>query len=291
MMYKIIGGDGKEYGPVSADELRQWIAEARLNAQSLACAEGTREWKPLSSFPEFAQALGAKAAPPPPLSAIGGLQPPGDAYASEILLRPTSLKIGACLSRSWKLVTSNFALLVGASAVVWALSLISQVIPFASLLLGGPLFGGLCLVFLRRIRSQPAEISGVFDGFRIAFLQLMLASVVSQILATLGLFCCLILPGIYLVVAWVFCLPLAADKRLEFWAAMELSRKVVTRVWFEMLVLLLIVLLPFVLFTIAACGKILSAFFVSLRELSSSGSPDPDRIRQIVMQVSGSSIL
>jgi uncharacterized membrane protein len=53
---------------------------------------------------------------------------------------------------------------------------------------------------------------------------------VSLLLTGLG-FLCLILPGIYLWVAWSFTLPLIIDKRLDFWTAMELSRKVVTRHW------------------------------------------------------------
>jgi len=62
-MYKIIGADGKEYGPITADQLRQWIAEGRANAQTKILAEGTTEWKPLSEFPEFAAAP-ASSAPP-----------------------------------------------------------------------------------------------------------------------------------------------------------------------------------------------------------------------------------
>ncbi|MGD0060607.1 MAG: CD225/dispanin family protein [Verrucomicrobiia bacterium] len=53
-MFKIIGGDGRPYGPVSADQIRQWIAEGRANAQTMAQAEGSVEWKPLGQFPEFA---------------------------------------------------------------------------------------------------------------------------------------------------------------------------------------------------------------------------------------------
>ena len=30
-MYKIIGADQKEYGPVPADQVRKWIAERRAN--------------------------------------------------------------------------------------------------------------------------------------------------------------------------------------------------------------------------------------------------------------------
>jgi TM2 domain-containing membrane protein YozV len=62
-MYKIVGVDGQQYGPVSAEEIRRWIADKRVNAQTLAQAEGGPEWKPLGSFSEFASEL--KAVPPP----------------------------------------------------------------------------------------------------------------------------------------------------------------------------------------------------------------------------------
>jgi hypothetical protein len=60
-MYKIIGDDGREYGPVSAADLRRWIAEGRVNAQSQIKIEGGTDWRPLGSFPELA----APAAPAP----------------------------------------------------------------------------------------------------------------------------------------------------------------------------------------------------------------------------------
>jgi TM2 domain-containing membrane protein YozV len=53
-MYKIIGVDGQQYGPVSSDQMRRWIAENRVRAETLVQAEGTTDWKPLSAFPEFA---------------------------------------------------------------------------------------------------------------------------------------------------------------------------------------------------------------------------------------------
>jgi TM2 domain-containing membrane protein YozV len=56
-MYRIIGKDGQQYGPVAADQLRSWIAENRANAQTLTQSEGNPEWKPLSTFAEFAACL------------------------------------------------------------------------------------------------------------------------------------------------------------------------------------------------------------------------------------------
>lgn len=82
-MYKIIGTDGKEYGPVSADQIRQWVAESRLNAQSKVQAEGGAEWKPLSTLPEFADALAAKSPTAgPPLPATPAIAVPAAAQVS-----------------------------------------------------------------------------------------------------------------------------------------------------------------------------------------------------------------
>jgi TM2 domain-containing membrane protein YozV len=64
-MYKIIGMDGRPYGPVSAEEMRRWIAENRVNAQTSVQMEGSPEWKPLGSFSEFASGLNAV---PPPIA-------------------------------------------------------------------------------------------------------------------------------------------------------------------------------------------------------------------------------
>lgn len=56
-MFTIIGGDGKEYGPVSADQLRQWMAENRVRLDTQAKRVGTDAWQALGTFPEFAGAL------------------------------------------------------------------------------------------------------------------------------------------------------------------------------------------------------------------------------------------
>jgi hypothetical protein len=52
-MYKIIGSDQKVYGPVSVAQIRQWQTEGRVNSTTLLQAEGSKEWKPLFSVPEF----------------------------------------------------------------------------------------------------------------------------------------------------------------------------------------------------------------------------------------------
>ena len=77
-MFKIIGADQKEYGPVTAEELRQWIEEGRANSQTLVQEEGGA-WKPLSTFPEFGVSVPTAPpppAPPPPVAAPAVITPP-----------------------------------------------------------------------------------------------------------------------------------------------------------------------------------------------------------------------
>jgi len=96
--YTIIGGDQKEYGSVTADDLRKWIADGRLNAQSLAKEENDTEWRPLSAFPEFADALGVSSAPPPPLTApIAGAGGGRDAALQLVKGPVIGLKVTAIL--------------------------------------------------------------------------------------------------------------------------------------------------------------------------------------------------
>jgi Domain of unknown function (DUF4190)/GYF domain 2 len=63
-VYRVLGTDGNEYGPVSAEVLHQWIAEGRACAKTSVQLEGGADWQPLGSVPEFTDALAAMPAGP-----------------------------------------------------------------------------------------------------------------------------------------------------------------------------------------------------------------------------------
>ena len=62
-MYKIIGTDGKQYGPVSGVQLRQWIAEGRVESRTPVFVDGAKEWNFVGLLPEFANYF-SKTTPP-----------------------------------------------------------------------------------------------------------------------------------------------------------------------------------------------------------------------------------
>src|SRR5476649_1513902 len=65
-MFIIIGGDGKEYGPVTVEQIRTWIRSGRANLETKAKALGTEEWRSLADFAEFSSPDGA----PPVLAPV-----------------------------------------------------------------------------------------------------------------------------------------------------------------------------------------------------------------------------
>ena len=91
-MYRIIGGDQKEYGTLSAEDMRKWIAEGRLNAQTLTKAEGDEAFRPLGGFPEFVDALAAAAAEP--IQPTTPIQPASDGNRDAALRQVKGPAIG-----------------------------------------------------------------------------------------------------------------------------------------------------------------------------------------------------
>jgi TM2 domain-containing membrane protein YozV len=80
-MYKIIGADGQPYGPVPLEQLLRWLAENRVNAQTLVQPEGVPDWRALATFPELADKL-----PPPPSAAS---PQPGTPPIATLAARPS----------------------------------------------------------------------------------------------------------------------------------------------------------------------------------------------------------
>jgi len=278
-MYKIIGADQKEYGPVSAEQLRQWINEGRVNAQTRVLPEGTTEWKTLAELPEFAEAWIIR---PPVAGAVPGFEAhaglPADLFA-----RDYDLDIGGCIGRGWELLKDNFGLLLCGTLIylgielgigmLGAIPLIGPLFSLANIVVVGPLLGGLYYLSLQAIRRQPAGAGDVFTGFRTAFLQLFLGKLVPALLAGLCLIpaaivavitiipsilhhqppgpgsllivivialACMI-PMFFLQVNWIFTLPLIIDRKLNFWEAMQTSWKMVGKHWWYVFGLLLLV--------------------------------------------------
>ncbi|MBM3881549.1 MAG: DUF4339 domain-containing protein [Verrucomicrobia bacterium] len=55
--YQLICGDDQEYGPLTAEQVCQWLADGRIHARTQVKEHGADQWRLLSEFPDFAEAL------------------------------------------------------------------------------------------------------------------------------------------------------------------------------------------------------------------------------------------
>lgn len=52
--YTVAGGDGKNYGPVPAAQIREWIRQARVDSRTPVFVNGTADWTFIGLLPAFA---------------------------------------------------------------------------------------------------------------------------------------------------------------------------------------------------------------------------------------------
>ncbi|WP_076790644.1 hypothetical protein [Chlorobium sp. KB01] len=137
------------------------------------------------------------------------------------------------IRKGWEMFRLNIGEFVGFTLVVFVISALSSMsngggsIIFSSLT--APLCAGFGIAVFKRMSGQEIQFSDFFLGFKY-LLPLFLAGLAMGLLVAVGLVL-LILPGIYLAVGYTFTMFLIVDYRMEFWQAMETSRKIVTRQW------------------------------------------------------------
>lgn len=95
-----------------------------------------------------------------------------------------------------------------------------------------PLIVGVMMLGVRRACGQPVSFGVVF-GYFDKLAPLAGAYLLTTLLTYVGVLF-LILPGIYLALAYGMTLPLIADQNLPIWQAMETSRKALTHKWFRL---------------------------------------------------------
>jgi uncharacterized membrane protein len=298
--YFIIGGDGRQYGPITADDIRKWIAEGRLNAESSAKPESDAEWRPLAKFPEFADLFGLVADPERP-SAVP--LAPADWQAQDY-----ELDLGGCFTRSWELYTKNFGVLFAGVLIYMLIEmffsflgqipLIGPVFSLGNLIIIGPLMGGLYYQYILVNRGEKTAVGDIFAGFRRRFVHLMMyhllvtfisllcfspvfimygpkflplyhqmqaasgdqaaameavKNLLSLMFATVPWALVCAIPLTYISVSLIFTMPLIIDKDMDFMAAMGTSWRMVSKHWWLVFGLTILVGLVSMIGLICCC--------------------------------------
>jgi len=105
--YKIIGADGREYGPATLDELREWTREGRVGRQTLVWSSQTGLWTAAERLVELAELSNAM----PDAGAGTAADAPGPAEAAGFWLRFVAFWVDNVL------ITAAVLLVVGLPAM------------------------------------------------------------------------------------------------------------------------------------------------------------------------------
>ena len=158
---------------------------------------------------------------------------------------PASLPLSDYFKTGWGLFIQYPGGFVGFCLIYLLIQAALHSIPYvgavASFAVSTPLLMGNFIVSAKLLHGQTPEFRDFFAGFQY-FLPLLLLSLVAGLFIGIGTLL-LVIPGLYLLVAYMFASYLVVDRRLDFWPAMELSRRTVNPRWFGYFAFALLVVL------------------------------------------------
>ncbi|MEX6501787.1 hypothetical protein [Pseudomonas zhanjiangensis] len=181
----------------------------------------------------------------------------------QALARGYDFNIGELLGESWQRIKGTKGIIMGGFLVFYVVMLV------ASFVLGGvfgvlgalnenpvtlivgqllisilssavayPFMAGINMVGIRRAADQPLSFNEIFSHFG-RTLPLVITAVLMMVLIYLGMLL-LVLPGLYLAIAYMLAIPLVVERGLSPWQALEASRKAISQHWFKVFGLFLL---------------------------------------------------
>jgi uncharacterized membrane protein len=151
---------------------------------------------------------------------------------AEQISKGYNIKIESYISRGWDILRQRTDYFVLHTIVIFILSSI----PFLSI----PLSAGFLIAAYYISSGKKIYFENFFEGFR-HFIAFFLFIIVSGFLIFIGLLA-LVLPGLYLIVGYIFTPFYIVFGKMDFWGAMESSRKLVHREWMSIFGFLIVLL-------------------------------------------------
>lgn len=181
----------------------------------------------------------------------------------EALSRGYDFTISDLLSEAWQRVKGTKGIIIGGFLVFYAVLLAASfliggffgllgvvsdspmlavvaelVIGILASALAYPFMAGINMIGIRRAADQSISFNDIFSHFG-RTVPLVITAIISMLLIYLGMFL-LIIPGLYLAIAYMLAIPLVVERGLTPWQALEASRKAITQHWFKVFGLFLL---------------------------------------------------
>lgn len=149
-----------------------------------------------------------------------------------------SVNISKWLSEGWNHLFSDFWQYIGLTCIYLIILGTVATTGIGVFLVAGPLNVGFFFIIANRLFDKPILISDISKGFSY-YVNAILAQILISFFLFLGFMFCFI-PFIFIYAWYLFVYIYIFDRDLDFWNAMEESRKVIFNHMFEFLVLAVI---------------------------------------------------
>lgn len=267
--YRVIGTDGKEFGPVDLAGMQQWIREGRVVKQSRV-RKNDGPAVAAESLPELAETFAPPALP---------VQPATPPIATAVPL-PNEFRSWAFIGQAWDLFKPHWLQLSAMFLLLSLFGAIPYIGPCISFFIGTTLIVGINRAVLGLLAGQPPKVEMMFNGFD-RFGQAFLAGVVIAILMSVVVVPILVPIGVvvstwpewsspgqiillsagvalfaaiatFLGIIWSFTYLVLAETNQDFWTAMQTS-VALTRGYRWSLFCLLLALMVIVILGLLIC--------------------------------------
>ena len=261
--YHVVDG-GESRGPLSRADVIALIAKGDVGRDTQIWKAGTETWLAASSFVEFASLVA-----PPPAQRSSGFEPPRrldidrtiEASLAALRDRPGRMCLGGVIYIFIILLGEGVPALI--DLIGTEKESISSLMEFVGLVALFILDAGMSLFMLRILRGEAATPALVFSGLKWAKIKVLVPCVLLYGLAVLAGLILLILPGIFLFVAFSLSFYILMDSDLGPVAAMQESWRMVMGLgWSRVFVVGLACMVMLIVFVLA--GVLVEELFLSL---------------------------
>lgn len=148
------------------------------------------------------------------------------------------INIGTWVSKAWDLVTADLANFLILGLIFAVIVGVAATTAIGQFLVIGPLSVGFYLIIFKRMRGEELNVGDIAKGFN-HFVPSVLANILISAFVAIGLALCII-PGLLIAALYLFTYAFILEQKLDFWEAMEASRKVLKDHLFEMTIFVLL---------------------------------------------------
>ena len=152
--------------------------------------------------------------------------------------KEAQVNMGKWLSEAWNLVNQDFGFYILTALIyIGVIAILSSTV-IGEFIVIGPLTVGYFYILIRKIRKQETQIGDLSKGFSY-FAAAVISNILIILFSAIGFSLCII-PGIVVSALYMFTPIFIFEKNMDFWQAMEASRKLATKHIFELSVFALL---------------------------------------------------